>query len=101
MDGCIEVKCSHENLQKFVGKEVDFSILTKTYYPKKSHQLTVFINEMTHGIEITLESNLQNVEVIPIFSGKQKFPNIKKYNNKIVVTKNEWILPTSGVIFVY
>ena len=101
VDGCIEVKCSHENLQKFVGKEVDFSILTKTYYPKKSHQLAVFINEMTHGIEITLESNLQNVEVIPIFSGKQKFPNIKKYNNKIVVTKNEWILPTSGVIFVY
>ncbi len=99
--GCIEIKCSHKNLQKFIGQEIEFSISTKTYYPKKSHQLVVFITEMTHGIEIILESDLQNVEVIPIFSGKQKFPNIKRYNNKIIVTENEWILPTSGVVFVY
>ncbi|MEA2096606.1 MAG: alanine racemase, partial [Candidatus Cloacimonadota bacterium] len=35
-DGCIEIKCYHPDLKSLVGKEVDFSISTKTYYPKSS-----------------------------------------------------------------
>ncbi|MDA3814447.1 MAG: alanine racemase [Candidatus Cloacimonetes bacterium] len=102
-DGCIEIKCYHHDLNELVGKEVDFSISTKTYYPKSSHQLSVFIIEMTQGVNISFESDLKNVEAVPIFSGKSKFPKILKSNNKISIftDKDEWVFPTSGVVFVY
>ncbi|MDP8202376.1 MAG: alanine racemase [Candidatus Tenebribacter burtonii] len=102
-DGCIEIKCYHHNLKDLVGKEVKFSISTKTYYPKSSHQLSVYIIEMTQGVDISFESDLKNVEAVPIFSGKSKFPKIVKSKNKISITtnKDEWVFPTSGVVFVY
>ncbi len=102
-DGCIEIKCYHYDLNDLVGKEVDFSISTKTYYPKNSHQLSIFIIEMTQGVDISFESDLKNVEAVPIFSGKSKFPKISKSNNKISIStnKDEWVFPTSGVVFVY
>jgi len=102
-DGCIEIKCYHPKLKDLVGKEVDFSISTKTYYPKNSHQLSVYIIEMTQGVNISFESDLKNVEAVPIFSGKSKFPKISKSNNKISIStnKDEWVFPTSGVVFVY
>jgi alanine racemase len=102
-DGCIEIKCYHPDLKSLVGKEVNFSISTKTYYPKSSHQLSVYIIEMTQGVDISFESDLKNVEAVPIFSGKSKFPKIVKSKNNISIStdKNEWIFPTSGVVFVY
>jgi len=102
-DGCIEIKCYHPNLKNLAGKEVDFSISTKTYYPKSSHQLSVYIIEMTQGVDISFESDLKNVEAVPIFSGKSKFPKILKTKNKISIStdNDEWVFPTSGVVFVY
>ena len=102
-DGCIEIKCYHPDLKNLVGKEVDFSISTKTYYPKSSHQLSVYIIEMTQGVDISFESDLKNVEAVPIFSGKNKFPKIIKSKNKISIStdREEWVFPTSGVVFVY
>lgn len=102
-DDCIEIKCYHPDLKSLVGKEVDFSISTKTYYPKSSHQLSVYIIEMTQGVDISFESDLKNVEAVPIFSGKSKFPKIIKSKNKISIStdKDEWVFPTSGVVFVY
>ncbi|MBT3755315.1 MAG: alanine racemase [Candidatus Cloacimonetes bacterium] len=102
-DGCIEIKCYHPDLKSLVGKEVNFSISTKTYYPKSSHQLSVYIIEMTQGVDISFESDLKNVEAVPIFSGKSKFPQINKSQNKISIStnKDEWVFPTSGVVFVF
>ena len=102
-DGCIEIKCYHPDLKNLVGKEVYFSISTKTYYPKSSHQLSVYIIEMTQGVDISFVSDLKNVEAVPIFSGKSKFPKILKNKNKISIStdKDEWVFPTSGVVFVY
>ena len=102
-DGCIEIKCYHPDLKSLVGKEVNFSISTKTYYPKSSHQLSVYIIEMTQGVDISFESDLKNVEAVPIFSGKSKFPKIVKGKNKISIStdKDEWVFPTSGVVLVY
>ena len=102
-DGCIEIKCYHPDLNNLVGKEVNFSISTKTYYPRSSHQLSVYIIEMTQGVDISFESDLKNVEAVPIFSGKSKFPKIVKCKNKISIStdKDEWVFPTSGVVFVY
>ncbi len=104
-DGCIEIKCHHPALDEMVEKEVHYTISTQTYYPKNSHQLSVFIIDLTQEVKINFlfHEKLQKVEVIPIFAGKHKFPVIKKQRNKISVkTKpNEWVFPTSGVVFVY
>lgn len=102
-NGCIEIKCYHSSLKNLVGKEVDFSISTKTYYPKNSKQLSIYIIDMTKGVNITFESKLKDVEAIPIFSGKNKFPKITNKNNIISIStdKDEWVMPTSGVVFTY
>ncbi len=103
--GCLEIRCFHPYLKKLVGSEVVFTISTKTFYPKKSHQLTVFINEMTRGLQIEFEYDevLKKVEVVPIFSGRTKFPNVEEIQGKITVfsQEKEWIMPNSGVVFVY
>jgi alanine racemase len=103
--GCLEILCSHSDLKKLVGQKVRFSICTRTYYPRKSHQLTIYINEMTKGVDITFlfDNVLQNVEAIPIFSGRAKFPEIEMQNNSIRVYSHdrEWIMPNSGVVFAY
>ncbi len=104
-DGCIEIKCYHPRLQVLIGKEVEFSISTQTLYPKNSHQLGIYITEITQGVNIKFIYNnvLEDVEAVPIFSGQMKFPDIKYQEDSITVSskKKEWIFPNSGVVFVY
>jgi alanine racemase len=100
---CMEIKCSHPFLKQFVGKEVKFSISTETFYPKSSHQLSIFITEITQGVNIKFKHNFKNVEIIPIFAGKNKFPAIIVEKDIITLRskRNDWIFPNSGVVFVY
>lgn len=105
-NGCMEIRCSLPDLTKYVGKEVDFSISTKTYYPKASRQLSVYITEITKGVEIGFSfpsDKISNVEVVNIFSGQSKYPKIKtgKAQIEIDAGKDEWVFPNSGVVFVY
>ena len=103
--GCIEIRCYHPQLKNLIGKEVEFSISTQTYYPKDSHQVSVYLIELTQGAKITFIFGdvLQNVEAVPIFSGRSKFPEISSDGNSITISskKDEWVFPTSGVVFVY
>jgi alanine racemase len=104
-DGCLEIRCHHPKLKELIGKEVEFSISTQTFYPKDSHQLSVYLIEMTQGVEISFVYGeiLKNVEAVPIFSGRSKFPQIKSGKGKITISSqpDEWVFPTSGVVFVY
>ena len=104
-DGCLEIRCHHPQLQELVGKEVEFSISTQTFYPKDSHQLSVYLIEMTQGVEISFVYGnvLKNVEAVPIFSSRSKFPQIKENKGSIMISSqpDEWVFPTSGVVFVY
>ena len=104
-DGCIEIYCSHNQLSKFIGKEVKFSISTETFYPKSSHQLSIFITEMTQGVDLSFiyPSTIKIVDPVPIFSGNIKFPKITKMKNKVTLKTNseEWIFPNSGIVFSY
>ncbi|MCK4654076.1 MAG: alanine racemase [Candidatus Cloacimonetes bacterium] len=104
-DGCLEIRCHHPQLKELVGKEVEFSISTQTFYPKDSHQLSVYLIEMTQGVEICFvyENVLKNVEAVPIFSGRSKFPKITSAKGSITISSqpDEWVFPTSGVVFVY
>ncbi len=100
---CMEIYCTAPELKDLIGKEVQFSISTRTYYPKNAKQLSVYIIEMTKGVEITLESKIENlsIEAVPIFSGKNKFPKIEKSAISTTITSDEhWVFPTSGVVFI-
>jgi len=101
----MEIRCSHPELKKLIGQEVRFEINTLTLYPKASHQLSVFITELTHGVQISFSypETLKQIECVPFFAGQNKYPKITTYKNTISVTtkSEEWVFPQSGVVFAY
>ncbi|MCB5278272.1 MAG: alanine racemase [Candidatus Cloacimonetes bacterium] len=103
--GALEIHCRHVELDALRGTEVEFEICTSTLYPANIHQLSVFISELTRGIEISFEypTELGNVEPVSIFSGQEKNPDVSREENKITIkTKpDEWVFPLSGVVFTY
>ncbi len=103
--GCLEIHCSHPKLTDLIDQKVEFSISTATYYPKKYQQLTIYINEMTRGVEISFDfaELFEQVEAIPVFSGRNKFPELQKNKDRITAraSMDEWIFPLSGIVFVY
>ena len=101
----MEIRCSHPELKKLIGQEVRFEINTLTLYPKASHQLSVFITELTHGVQISFSypETLKQIECVPFFAGQNKYPKITTSKNTISVTtkSEEWVFPQSGVVFAY
>jgi alanine racemase len=104
-DAAVEIRCFHADIEELKGSEVEFEICTSTLYPTHSHQLSVFIGELTQGVEISFEypPALSPVEPVSIFSGQEKNPPILRQDNRIVLkTKpEEWVFPLSGVVFTY
>lgn len=102
---CLEIKCTHSKLSSLIGQDVSFSIETETLYPKSSHQLSIFITELTKGVSVKFKypQQIKNLETQTVFSGKDKFPKI--INNKSMISvdtsANEWVFPNSGIIFAY
>ena len=101
----MEIRCSHPALKNLIGQEVRFEINTLTLYPKASHQLSVFITELTHGVQISFSypETLKQIECVPFFAGQNKYPKITTSKNTISVTtkSEEWVFPQSGVVFAY
>ncbi len=104
-NSCLEIRCSHPKLDSLVGKEVRFMINTVTLYPKSSHQLSIFITELTHGIRIAVQfpPSITSIETVPVFSGQNKYPRIKQSGGMIEVSTgpDQWVFPISGVVFAY
>lgn len=101
----LEIRCSHPKLDALIGTEVEFEISTTTLYPKNSHQLSVFISELTQGVQISFlfPEELSHVEPVRIFSGQEKNPPIIREENRITLKTeaSEWVFPLSGVVFTY
>jgi alanine racemase len=101
----MEIRCSHPRLKELLGREVSFEIGALALYPKSSHQLGVFITELTHGVKIRFDhpQSLGKVECVPIFAGQNKYPQVSHTQGSISVsTKDEeWVFPQSGVVFAY
>ncbi len=101
----MEIRCSHPELKNIIGQEVRYEINTITLYPKSSHQLSIFITELTHGVQISFSypETLKQIECVPFFAGQNKYPKITTYKNTISVTtkSEEWVFPQSGVVFAY
>jgi alanine racemase len=104
-DSCLEIRCSHPRLRDLVDSEVSFRIDTQTLYPKSSHQLSVFITELTHGVKIGFDhpASLGRIECVPIFSGQNKYPRVTATGHSITVSTKAgaWVFPQSGVVFAY
>lgn len=102
---CMEIRCGHPGLKELVGTEVRFTIDTSTLYPTSSHQLSVFITELTHGVKISFShpASLAWIECIPIFSGRNKYPTVLRSARAITLSTKaeEWVFPQSGVVFAY
>ncbi len=101
----ITIKCYHPNLKDLLGKKVKFSISTQTFYPVSSHQLSVYINELTKNIKIIFLHNgyLKKVETVPFFTGNSNFPTVKYIPSgvEIYTKSSDWVFPKSGVVFAY
>lgn len=104
-NSCIEIRCEHPQLKSLVGKEVSFCIEMQSYYPRAAHQFSVFINELTHGVKVKLSypDEIQNLEIVPIFSGQNRFPSISHNPGSVTVqtAADQWIFPISGIVFAY
>ena len=104
-NNCLEITCRHDRLKDLVGKEVSFTINTLSWYPRSSHQLSVFINELTHGVKVSLEfpDSLRSLEVVPVFSGQNRYPDVIRHHDSVTVSTrpDQWVFPLSGVVFAY
>jgi len=104
-DGCIEIRCAHPGLAALVGREVEFSIATRTYYPRRSHQMAVYITELTQGVAVRFvhPPQIERVEVITVFSGRTRFPGVADEPGlrRVFTAPDEWVFPNSGVVFAY
>jgi len=102
-DRCLEVVCQHGKLKKMIGEQVQFTINTRTYYPRSSHQLTVFVTGMTKGAEICVDYNglISKMDIVPFFPGGQPEIHHDKGLVKITTPEDAWLLPGSGVVFAF
>lgn len=104
-NNCLEIRCQHPRLNNLVGNEVQFTINTLSYYPKSAHQLSVFINELTHGVKVSLSfpHTLIHIEVVPVFSGQNHFPEVQREPGRVSVSTKagQWVFPLSGIVFAY
>ncbi len=103
INNCLEITCYNEKLTSLTGNEVEFTINTLTWYPRNYHQLTVYITGITHkfSLNFTFPPNLIMESIIPVLSGKNKFPALHTTDTSATVSSNEWVFPSSGIIFVY
>lgn len=104
-EGFLEIRCHHPELANLIGKEQEFEIRTKTFYPADSHQLSVFISDLTRSVEIVFEypQSLKKVEPVSIFSGQEKNPamSIEEGRIRLKTKEDQWVFPLSGVVFTY
>jgi len=105
--GCIVYKYSGNLLKKLKGEMVDFCIESQTLYPRSSHSLTVYINELTKGVEVnfTYPDKCFDTETTTIFSGRQRFPQVEKLHNddktttiSVKTKARTWVIPNSAIV---
>lgn len=100
------IKCSHPDLESLVDQDVSFMLETKTKHPKASHHFPIYIVQPTKGMQVDFyyeEVDIENIEVINFFAGKDKYPKteIKEGFMGLKISETEWIFPNSGIIFMW
>ncbi|HOE90752.1 MAG TPA: alanine racemase [Candidatus Cloacimonadota bacterium] len=105
INNAIEIKCASELLEPMLNKLAHFEISIKTFYPKDRHQLSVYLSEIYKGVTIsfTYPKSIENIDCVPIFSGKHRYPKVEQHDREIIVASSaeDWVFPNSGVVFSY
>lgn len=102
-----EVWCGSEKLKKKINSEVKIAIDIVTKKAKSNNIFPVYLVYPTRGVDITFnyeQAALKNVRAESFFAGKHPSPSVIRNRGKSIeinVSNQEWIFPTSGVIFIW
>ena len=102
-----EVWCGNEALKKKINCEVKIEIEIVTKKAKSNKAFPVYLLYPTRGLEINFNyenANLKNVREESFFAGRHPQPDISVSKGKFIdikISDQEWIFPTSGVIFIW
>jgi alanine racemase len=102
-----EVWCGSEDLKEKINCEVKIEIEIVTKKAKSNKVFPVYLLYPTRGLEINFNyenTNFKNVREESFFAGRHPQPFISADKGKFIdikISDEEWIFPTSGVIFVW
>jgi len=102
-----EVWCGSDQLKQKINQEVKIEIEILTKKAKSNRTFPVYLLYPTRGLEINFNhenANLRNVRAESFFAGRHPQAAIHARKGKsinIKISNDEWIFPTSGVIFIW
>jgi len=102
-----EVWCGDEALKAKINCEVKIEIEIVTKKAKSNKVFPVYLLYPTRGLEINFNyenANLKNVREESFFAGRHPQPSVSVAKGKFIdikISDQEWIFPTSGVIFIW
>jgi alanine racemase len=102
-----EVWCGSEKLKSKINREVKIEIEILTKKAKGNRTFPVYLLYPTRGLEINFNyenANLKNVRAESFFAGRHPQANLQASRGKSInirISHEEWIFPTSGVIFIW
>jgi len=102
-----EIWCGGDALNPKLGRPVKIEVEVVTKKFKSSNVFSVFLVYPTRGLEIGFDYGdtcMRNVREVSFFSGRRPNPEVVKSEGKSVrirVKDDDWIFPTSGVIFIW
>ena len=100
-----EVWCGSDALKEKINCEVKIEIEIVTKKAKSNKAFPVYLLYPTRGLSINFNyqnANLKNVHEESFFAGRHPKPSISATKGKFIdikISDQEWIFPTSGVIF--
>lgn len=102
-----EVWCGSDQLKSKINTEVKIEIEILTKKAKGNRTFPVYLLYPTRGLEINFNyenANLRNVRAESFFAGRHPQAAISAHKGKsinIKISSEEWVFPTSGVIFIW
>jgi len=102
-----EVWCGSDNLKSKINREVKIEIEILTKKAKSNRTFPVYLLYPTRGLEINFDyekANLKNVRAENFFAGRHPQADIRASKGRAIhirISNEEWIFPTSGVIFIW
>lgn len=102
-----EVWCGSDQLKSKINTEVKIEIEILTKKAKGNRTFPVYLLYPTRGLEINFNyenANLRNVRAESFFAGRHPQAAISAHKGKsinIKISNEEWVFPTSGVIFIW
>ena len=102
-----EVWCGSDTLKSKINTDVKIEIEILTKKAKSNRTFPVYLLYPTQGLNINFQyehAGLKNVRAESFFAGRHPRADIKATKGKainVIISDEEWVFPTSGVIFIW